>query len=420
VNRTDDAPNPYKFSPSEVNASDFRNFPHSWDNASWTNKSRWKQSGVGTQVPAEVEAADGVDALRFDHSADQHSEFDLFSITSDENKRFGQVVAEVDSLDANAVVEVRFVDGDGDYKMATINSSASRMDDHVIANETGTVVWQHQLGKLDTMSSSGSDGTFDNIEAVNVTTTGGAADLTFAALNVDKMSEWQFGEMKYQADSDDKLETKTLTEPAGMVEVHDLDTLGSTFDDAVIKWLEYSAQYRASDADSDDFNVSAREVPNDYPGYKYEVVVEERLSAVDAYDVQNQNLSLKENQTLKSNRYVAVEVAEGTGGTNFSNISDDSYVSVTSKFSNGQVGDVHELDDTIQPGQEVVVKHTLKLTEEDMSNLREEGDFDGGGGYYEDSSSGGSQGFFEMLFGGILSFLGLGGIIKARRKGSGS
>jgi hypothetical protein len=55
-----------------------------------------------------------------------------------------------------------------------------------------------------------------------------------------------------------------------------------------------------------------------------------------------------------------------------------------------------------------------------MSNLREEGDFDGGGGYYEDSSSGGSQGFFEMLFGGILSFLGLGGIIKARRKGSGS
>jgi hypothetical protein len=402
VNETEDAPNVYTYSPADVEASDYGAFPHDKSDVSALEAGEWTTSGASV---SDTETAPGVEAVQITTSTGGDSAtFSNFSVQSDENKKFGQIGVVVNSISADGTVAVNVTDADGDYKQATINTSKD-VDTNaaVIANGTGTYVWQEQFGQLTTQSTTGSDGTFNDIEKITVTSETGSADLSIFALNVEKTGEWQFGDHHYQ-NSDDEWETRTVTEPTGDVSIAAMSSIGPTFSNATIHDLRYPAHYTSSALPESDTQVNISEAGNTYPAYEQKATIYTRLSVPAAYDLSHQDLSLRVEQSLPSDRYVSVQVAEGTGDTAFGEISDNAWTDVSGKFSSEN--DTHVLDDTIQPDQEIVVRMQLRLTDNDVQMMQQAPASGGGGGFF--SSAGGGLGqLWGAIVGGVAGIVAL-------------
>jgi len=113
-------------------------------------------------------------------------------IDSDESKRFLQLCATVNSLASAASVTVAVVDSNGDRKEVYADSSKDGSSADVFATATGNgQVLQQRLGDLTTVANG--DGTYSTIQEVVVEVSEADADLTFSALNVEKMSRWVYG-----------------------------------------------------------------------------------------------------------------------------------------------------------------------------------------------------------------------------------
>jgi len=379
----DSTENPYTYSPADVEVGDYGAFPHN-ENVSALDAAEWSTSGASV---ADTQTGSGVEAVQITTSAAGDSAtFSNFSVTSDENKHYGQLGLVVDSLPAGSVTTVEFVDADGDSKQAVIDPSASVMEnDSVVANATGVFVWQQQFGQLPTQTASSSDGTFNDLEKIMVTTTSGSVDTSLFAVNAEKTGMWQYGTQQVK-NSDDVWEDETVTNTAGPVSISSMNSLGPTFSNATIHNLQYPAQYTSSALSASDTQVSISDAGNTYPAYDKKAVIYTRLSVPSAYDLSHQGLSLRAEQSLPSDRYVAVEVAEGTGDTAFGNISSSAYSDVTGSFSSEN--ETHVLDETIQPGQEIVVRTQLRLTNDDVTAMQQ-------------GASGGSTGFFGSSGGGL-------------------
>ncbi|MFC7177834.1 hypothetical protein [Halosegnis marinus] len=382
----DEHPNRFTFSPVAINASDYRVFPTSDANVSAVDATVWSVAGANASLGmvADSETAPNVQAVRFQTdgsmAADDEVIFatDTPSITSDEAKRVAQVAFRINTLDAGTTAQIRFVDADGDYKATTIDDSLNASSHDVAASETGPAVWQEPLGNLTTQTVSGSDGTFDDLERIEVSVMHGDLDLEIAGLNVERMSEWQFGEQKVQT-ADEEWVTETITEPRGMVMVTDMDTLGPTFEDATIHNLEFAVEYRAELQPDDNRLVNISEAENN-PSYAYEGDVYVQFTVPDQYDLTHSQLRLNDTQTLGPGRYQAVAVAMGTGDTAFGNISADAWTDKTGLYT-GE-GDTHTLSDSLQPGQTITVHYQLQLTEQDYEAMQASAQTQGGGGFF--------------------------------------
>lgn len=402
----EDVANVYTYNPIKVNATDYSAFPHDKSDVSALEASEWTKDVSGSAGSATIAAsttAPGVDAVQFSTSGQTSSDtakftFSNFSVTSDESKRYGQLVVRVNSLDSGTTSTVQFVDSDGDYVQGRIGSSLTAGNKDVIANATGVAVWQHQFGDL-TVQGSG-DGTLNDIQKVVVTASDGNVDLEIAGLNAERMSEWQFGTHEYQADSDDEFETKTLTEFRGNAEVTAVGTLGPTFSDAAIHDLSFPVEYGAEALDSEDVKIETSEPTR--PGYDHHATIYARLSVPDAYDLSHSGLALKDNQTLSTDRYRSVQVAEDTGDTDFADIEDSSWTDVTASYT--AKNNTYTHDDTIQPGTNLVVKYELDLTAEDLQSMKEAPEDSGAGGAPPMEQGGG--GFFSTIWGKIVAVVG--------------
>ncbi|MEA5408609.1 hypothetical protein VB773_14210 [Haloarculaceae archaeon H-GB2-1] len=369
--------NPYSFVFSDVNVSDWGEFPHDKPNVSALDASEWSKDvsgSAGSATISDVETAPGVEAVNFATSSQTSGDtafmtFSNFSVTSDEAKRFGQVVYDVNTVDSGAYYEVRVVDEDGDYK--------------VIVNDTETgdgFVDQEQLGNLATEGSG--DGTFDNIQKVEVYAIDGDVDMTIAGLNAEKKSAYDLGSMKKDTDSDDSLESVDInsTHTGGEVSLSGLDTLGPAFADAEINDLTVPVNLPASMAGEDDSKLVLDEDSSvdggNYPGFKGTATVYVRMEVPSQYDLSFSGMSLNDTQSVTSGRLMSVQYAEGTGDTEFENISDASWSDITSSY--GSKGDTVVVDDTVQPGTPGVLKVKMKLTPGQFDAI--EGSTSGGGG----------------------------------------
>jgi hypothetical protein len=385
--------NPFSFTASDIAFDDAGAFPHSKDNTSALTASEW----TGTASTADVETADNVDAVELDFSGNDHAEFSNFSVTSDENKRYLSVVMDATTVNSGAIVEFRVVDSDGDYYTAELNTSRSSGEDFM-ANSTGEgYVYQRQLGEM-SLTTVG-DGTFNDIEAVNVTETGGsAATVEISALNVDKTSAWDFGDELKDTD-DDELETEQITEhkDGGALAVSDLESLGTAFESANIKDLTVPFQQDASVLDSEDVNAEFSDAEA-YSNYESKFQMDVRFELPDAYDLSYSNLELSDTVSVPGSRYITVEYAEGTGDTDFDDIS--SWSDITSSYSS--VGANVTVDSTIQPGSSLVVSYEYVVTGNEQSALENSGAAVGPTG----SSGGGIIGWFTSLPGMIMSAFG--------------
>jgi hypothetical protein len=362
--------NTFEFQATDLEAAALGEFPRKDsegnNSASGLDASEWTTSGASV---SDSEPAAGVEAIDVTASAAGDSAtYSNFSVSSDEPNRYLQLVADVNSLGSGTEVQIEVVDSDGDYKTARINSSVSMAED-VIATGTGEgFVYQRQLGEMATTTAG--DGTFDNIEKVRFEFVGGTADLTITGLNVEKMSTWSFGERKVDTDSDDELETETVTEhkETGTIAIDDLSTLGDAFDAGAVHDLTMPVKFRTADLGTSDVMVNFT-AADGYPSFSDRVDLYYRIKLPSAYDLSYANAELKAETELPSNRYLAVEVAEGVSDTDFEEIS--SWSDSTSMFDSE--GDEVSLDNTIQPGQEIAVHAKYLVTGDERDAIESSG-----------------------------------------------
>ncbi|GAB3321400.1 hypothetical protein [Haloplanus salinarum] len=392
----DSANNTFEFQASDLDAAALGEFPRKSDesnnSASGLDASEWTANGA---TVSDTEPAAGVEAIGVSASAAGDSAtYSNFSVGSDEPNRYLQLVLDVNSLGSGAEVQVRVVDSDGDYKTARINGSAS-LDEDVIATGTGEgYVYQRQLGEMATNTAG--DGTFDNIESVEIHFVGGTGDVTLTALNVEKMSTWSFGERKVDTDDDDDLETETVTEhkTTGTIAIDDLSTFSDALDEGSIHGLTMPVKFRTADLGTSDVSVNFT-AADGYPSFSDRVNLYYRLELPSAYDLSYSNAELVAETELPSNRYLAVETAEGVSDTEFGDIS--TWSDSTSMFDNE--GDEVSLDTTIQPGQKIAVHAKYLVTGDERDAIESAGVV---GGPMGDSGGGVNI----PIIGGIIAALG--------------
>ncbi|WP_049934666.1 hypothetical protein [Haloplanus natans] len=389
--------NTYQYQATDLEAAALGEFPRkdeSNNSASGLDASEWTASGASV---TDTEPAAGVEAIGVSASAAGDSaSYSNFSVSSDEPNRYLQLVLDVNSLASGAEVQIEVVDSDGDYKQAIVNGSASMAED-VIATGTGEgYVYQRQLGKMATNTAG--DGTFDNIEKVRIEFVGGTADLTITGMNVEKMTTWSFGERKVDTDDDDGLETETVTEhkETGAIAIDDLSTIGDALDEGAIHDLTMPVKFRTSDVGGSDVQVNFT-AADGYPSFSDRASLYYRLELPSAYDLSYADAELVAETELPSNRYLAVEYAEGVSDTEFTDIS--TWSDETSQFDNE--GDKVSLDTTIQPGQKIAIHAKYLVTGDERSAIESSGVV---GGPIGDSGGG----FFSNLplIGGIAAAIG--------------
>lgn len=417
LNETPD--NPFTIRADKINASDYSQFATS-DGYSVINASTWSVGGAnsskGSVTDASVAGTEN-DAVKFATDGSMASgdvvtfTFDNADISTDASKRYAQLVANVNTLDSGTVVKVVATDGNGDDKVAVINSSRNSGDKDVIANATGSgQVYQHQLGDLansdlTTAGLATGDGTFNGIVKITVIVQDGDATVVSPGINYEKMGEWDFGEQKYQADDDDELETKTLTEPSGSFSITDLATMGSTFDSATVYDVAFGVHYYASDLDAEDVKVTIEQTSEGkYPGFGWVVNTWYRLSVPSAYDLSHSGLSFEEKQTMPSDRYKTVEIAEGTGDTAFGEIDDSSFTDKTSAYSSE--GSNITLDSSVQVGTNYVYHAEYVVTDSNKDEITQTGGAPAGG------RKEGGNGIIGSVIAIIVSILGVVGLGK--------
>ncbi len=393
VNRSDDPDklgngtvNPISVTATDIDVEEFGGFPRKdgEDNnkISVLHADEWTTSGA---TVSNVTTAPGVSAVEYAGTASSDSSsYSDFSITSSVEKRYVQIGADISSASGTPTFEVH--DSDGDYVVVELyNSSADASDAAVLANSTGEgQVLQTQVGKLEVKGSG--DGTMGEMTKIVVS---GDVNADFSLINLEKTGQYTFGQKYVESDNSDDLETEDITEPNGEYRVHSVDTFGSTLDNAVFKGLSVTADFRASDLASSDVK-SSFEKDNAFPNWDTVADLYYKISLPSAYDLSYSGVTLVQEQQWPGTRYVTLEVAEGVGDTEFSDIS--SWSSKASSFDNQDK--THTLDSTVSVGTEYAIHIQLKLTGDEASAMQTAGG-SGGAGIF----GGGSGGIMDTIFG---------------------
>lgn len=377
----------------------------------WLNEGNWTTSaGNVTASGADGTTASGVKAIQigsdgtFGSGSSDYTEYTKPSITSDAPKRYLQFVGNVDSLEAGAEVQIQVRDGGGDYVRAVINSSRDDTATDVIANGTHDgVIYQEQLGQL-TVKGSG-DGTLDAVETVRVQVVDGDANVTITGLNVQKKSQWSFGNERVldtSTDDDDDYTDEVVHANAdgGRINMTDTSGLSQAFDDAVIHDLRYhNVEYRMQD-NPGDVTVEFVEA-NEYGGYPMMLKVGWTSTIPAAYDITHGNIELRVEQSFLSDRYTRLRYAEGIGDKDPDEIADSSWIDVT-----GNLGEQHTTitaDSTVSADKTYRVELNALLVDGDQANLEIQ---KAGGGFWGDSGGGNPfMSLYNWVAGGIVGLV---------------
>ncbi len=323
------------------------------------------------------------------------------TIDSDEAKRFLQVVGNVNSLASAASVTVAVVDDDGDRKEVFVDSSKSASDDDVLATATGDgLVLQQRLGDLTTNANG--DGSFASIQKVVVEVAEADADLTFSALNVEKMSRWVYGSYLANEGTDSEERMKTY-EPSGTFEATGLETFSEAFleEGAVFYDLQYPMRVTLEEGDL------AHEwrfvEATDRPGYDSVLQQRGKVELETGYDLSWSSPALKDMVSLPESRYKRVATASGVRDTEFADIEDTSWTTHTSAYD--AEGATVTLSDPAATGTVVGYETHVLLTGSDRTNAESSGSSGGGGAGGRGRGSGG-DGLIGWLAAGVASVAG--------------
>ena len=401
----------------QIEAKDLGKFPRVADeednNVTFLNVGNWTSSGGASISDSDGTTAPSVDSVKIATNGSMgagNSGYVAYAapeISDDAEKRYLQLVMNVDSLESSTELAVQVRDGGGDYVEAVVDSTKNASTSGVIANQTASgVVYQEQLGKLSVQGSG--DGNLDAIEEIRVVATDGDATATIVGMNVEKKSRWDLGENRVLDTETDVTEDYTgetvyNLSQGGRIMAEDLTGLGDAFSDATVHKLKYyDVEYRMQDKPSA-VSVSFDSAEGTYPSFHSVLDVSYRRTIATGYDITHGNITLETNQTYLSERYVQIRVAEGVGDTETENISDSSWIDLSSSL--GEKGNWITADSTVNAGKTYVFQMEIKLTEGQANNLEQTQT--GGGGFW--GSGGGGSPFMSLynwIAGGIVGLLG--------------
>lgn len=413
VNNSQDTPVGVRF--DQIDASAYDQFPRTesepGNSVNWTVASDWTTSSGGSSSVAVSDADTlGMDRVNVDASVTSSETAtatlaDNVSITSDPNKRVMMAVVNVDELTAGSEVEFRAVDADGDFRSANITAGEDAANQTVIANSTGDgYVFQSKLSEM-ALEGSG-DGSFDEIDSVEVVVSESDAEVTVSGLDLDGKSERELGEIQRDTDDDGDLETTIITNfyGGGVAKLTSLDTLGSMYDGDVINNLRvYDVQYKFSDlTDEGDYST---EFGNSDRSYPKELELYADLSVPSAIDISHGTLTVEYEQGFVSDRYAVTEVATDIDSSEaFGNLSDSDYTSWASAL--GTVNSTATIQANANADTTYRVHMVISLKDDEVSALQASS----GGLFGPTGGSGGGGGILGWIFGGaaaVLSGLGL-------------
>jgi hypothetical protein len=329
-------------------------------------------------------------------------------IDSDESKRFLQLCATLNSLASAASVTVAFVDSNGDRKEVYADSSKDGSSADVFATATGNgQVLQQRLGDLTTVANG--DGTYSTIQEVVVEVSEADADLTFSALNVEKMSRWVYGSYLKNEGTTDEERVKNY-EPSGSFMATGLETFSSAFleEGAVFYDLQYPMRVTL---EAGDLTHEYRFVrASDRPGYEWVLEQRGKVELTTGYDISWQSPALKDVVSIPESRYTTVRTASGVRDTAFGDI--DSWSSHTSAYSSQ--GATVTLSDPAATGTVVAFESHVLLTGSNRDSAESEASTSGSGGTGGRGSRGGDEGMFGWIAAGVAS---IGAFITGSLKG---
>lgn len=385
--------NPYSFVTTDIDDSQFAEFPRKSDesgdnSASALDASEYTTSGAAV---ADVNTAPGVDAVEYTASAAGDSAtYSNFSITSDAEKRFLSI--SYDIVDASGASEINLTihdATDGDTAVVQLyDADGQTSSDSVFANSTGEGKFgQVQVG---TLSVSGGDGTMDEIGSVEISADG-AAEVEANLVDLEKTSKYKLGERYHDSDDDDELETETVYESTGTLNLMDISTMGTWADDAHIMGLSVPVHVDAASQEDSAIQAEFSDAEQ-YPAFGSVLDLYVGMQLPAQFDLSWSNVELRLAQDYADSRYVSAEYAEGVDeSTAFDDISDSSFTSFSGSLGNADTEYV--VDSTVQPGDRNVVHVELKLTGDEASALQASGS--GGGGIFAT----GGGGIMDTIFG---------------------
>ncbi len=330
------------------------------------------------------------------------SAFDA-EVTDDVGKRFAQIVARVDAIPTagNGYLEIAFIDGEGDEKRVYASADRSADDIQTLSTTTGTHVLQERIAELPTAGSG--DGTFDEIQSVELRCVDGDCNVTLTALNAERKSKWVFGSYLQNEDTDDE-ESMERTAPSGEFTITGLDTFSEEFtkEDAVFYDLQYPMRISlgAGDLDHEFRFVEA----TDRPGYGWVLEQRGKFTLPTGYDLSWASPALKDGVEIPASRFTLVRTATGVKDTKFSDLDESDWNDHTAAYDGSETV---SLSDPAQAGVVVAYEAHVLQTDANRDNATDvSASGAGAGGRGRGGSGGGMLKWIVGGFAAISAFIG--------------
>lgn len=415
--------NPVTLRADKVAAYEYREFPrgetydedgdgdadsdlNAVDAQHWTEDA---SGSAGTLTLETVSAENGENALHVAVSGQGSGDsalatFTDVEITSGIERKFLQLVANVDALASGAVVTVRVRDSSSNVIEAVIDSGADDTATGTIATATGPgQVYQEQLGEFST--------TLEDIVELELEIAEADADVTLPAINLDRESRWEYGSQEFK-NSDDEIETETVTEPSGEFSITELSTLPAVFLESSIRDVKAAVEFRAADLEADMRRARWGDAsPYDY-SHRLETLV--GVEPPTAYDLSWASGSAVDEVLFPDSRYEEAGFSREDELPTWEDVDDEtvSFTDRTSQYESTSIGEDVEITSTVSSDEVLVVLADVLLTDEERETATSSTAGGAGGGPI---SSGG--GFLGSPLSIIMTALATVGAYVAHAKG---
>ncbi len=389
------AHNPVTFDAASIEGDEYHSFPRgvTYDDdadssteevaVEWHNSSHWSTSNA-TNGSISISEGDGkslaISASGMASGETVTATLDLSTVGSSDatitegmSRKFLQEVFDVEQLPSGSSVVFALVASDGTEVTVSIDPSASDTSAvDVVATATGDAqVGQPRVGEVESKQGV----TLPDIQQVEIRISEADAAIDLHALNVERETRWQFGEVE-TVNADDELETEQVETPSGSFSITSLKSFreSSAFSNATVKGIKYDVEQLAS-ALPDDATL-AREKSAERYDYDRRVEVVHTFDGPTAYDISRTISKLLDTQLLPSSRYLTVEVATGLGDDPFRDSDGNAdweaveNAGWTSKGSNYSALDkqVEALSGLAVSDETIAIRLQLGLSEEQFGN----------------------------------------------------
>lgn len=286
--------NPITLSAADIKAEEYELFPRGEtytdadddeQDLNWYEAQHWTTSGLslteGSGTSLQLSASAGGDSATL-------SDVD---ISSGVDRKVLQLVLDLSAGSLDVEIE---------------DSTGSVATKSITATGETSIIIQTRVGDLST--------SLDDIAAVRFSSPGGSTDAEIYALNLDRESEWEWGEEQYLDTSgdDDELDTQEVTPSSGTFSIKSLDTLPDYFREAPITNKQLKVKQVARELPAEDVWIRAPELP-DVSSYDRSLQIYYQFTTPSVYDIEGVSRSSVEYETgWPDDRYETFGTAAST------------------------------------------------------------------------------------------------------------